>query len=163
MAVNTRRHSTLALIGLHMDDRTEARRLAQVATIPPIDGPTVMMGDLNAMHASTFVARLGRLAHPLARILPRRDPISISEKQPLVYKAGSLMYRSSEMSQGRTLRALRERDLRDADPTHQPTIHGMFQLDHFLISREVTASRVTVMSHITLSDHKPITAVLEVR
>lgn len=78
---------TLRLYGLHLDDRAEATRLAQVEQLLPLfatphSGATIALGDFNAMSAHSLGARLLRtsIAGWLGRHLPSRQLRSVAER-----------------------------------------------------------------------------------
>jgi len=148
-------HNTdITFAGVHMDDRNEAARLDQVAMLPDVD---VLMGDLNALHAKTPIARALRTIKPFTELLPEVDPNPIKTRNKLLL-AISHGQRLARMADGRTLARLSALGLRDADPSHHPTLAGIVQLDHILISDRMKVENFQVHTDIDLSDHKPISA-----
>lgn len=147
----------ITVTGIHLDDRNEDIRLSQVPHIPETD---VLMGDLNAMHKHAPIARALRILRPITEALPEVDPnfgITTQRSKQVV----SLAQRVVRMADGRTLQAIHnQHGLRESDPTLEPTIHGIAQIDHILISETLEARSFKVHKDIKLSDHKPISAVL---
>lgn len=155
--------ASLRIYAFHANDRSEAGRLKHLDSLPQgFVGSSIVMGDLNAMHGSTVVAQAAKLARPFTRVLPTIEPAGVSVKQPFIPRVGSLARRFTDMASGTFLHALEMRGLRDADPTNAPTIHGIAQLDHIMVSRMVIVKKFAVLKEVTLSDHKPIIATLDV-
>ena len=148
----------LKLGGSHMDDRTEEKRLAQVADLPQLD---VFMGDLNAMHGDDTIAKAIRLFGPITRRFAEQDPDFAINTNP-VSKMMSMSQRLVRMADGRVLKALEaSHGLKDSDPTHKPTIHGLVQIDHILHVDTLLPLNHTVHHEVNYSDHKPVSVNLE--
>jgi len=147
--------------GVHFDDRNEPARLAQIEQLPEtID---VLMGDMNAMHKKTPIARALRIVSPIVSLLPEVDPdFSVTKFRPKQYI--SLAQRLTRMADGRTLENLQNKfGLHDADSHHRPTIHGVAQIDHILAKDTIEVSDFQVHNEISLSDHKPISATIRLK
>jgi endonuclease/exonuclease/phosphatase family metal-dependent hydrolase len=142
--------------GAHLDDRNEAARLAQLRGLTGYD---IFMGDCNAMHADVWIARALRLLRPITERLPERNPdfeIATGKLSQIM----SLGQRLVRMADGRTMRDLESRGLRDADPARTPTMGGIAQLDHIFVSERINVDVFTVHQDVELSDHKPVSATL---
>jgi len=132
---------TTDLFGIHLDDRSEARRLGQtdalLGTVVDPDRPTIVAGKFNAMYPSDPRAIVARALRPLARRLPTADPRP-DVRPPRLKRIGSLAERTTAMAAGTTMQRFITADFIDADPAHQPT-KGPFNLDHILYRGLVTA------------------------
>ena len=153
------------VIGLHLDDRSEATRLKQVADLINIVNqsklPTIVMGDFNAMHGedlwpSKFLR--SRLAKLLAHVvLP------------------SISLKATEMARGEALRLLETNTgLIDADAQHRPTTTPkmiglewlpsirLIQIDHIFVSKGIKVNKFSVASDGG-SDHRAIITSLSIK
>ncbi len=160
-------HIQLRIIGIHLDDRSEAFRVKQLDDLVPIINgssvPTIMLGDYNAMHGSTKRAHFIRswpirwLAH---YFLPTTDLRDIAQ-------------RMVAMASGITMSILEsETDLRDIDLRHRatatPKMRGhtwlpsvrLIDIDHMMVSSQVTVNDFIVAEHDGGSDHRSICATL---
>lgn len=154
----------LLVIATHLDDRSEALRLKQAGAIAELVRyeklPAVMLGDFNAVWdgAAARFLRSGAV-RSLATCVPGKWFRSVA-------------MRFTDMASGRVLQFLADRaGVRDADANRQatatPKLHGvewlpsirMAQLDHILITGELSASGVTVMPDGG-SDHRAITTTI---
>jgi endonuclease/exonuclease/phosphatase family metal-dependent hydrolase len=129
--------------------------------------PTVVAGDMNAMHGETAPAKLLRPARLVAERLPAKDPVP-GEKQSKLSRAGSLGQRLVRMADGSTLRALQEAGFSDADPEFQPTMPSRYpfvQLDHIFRDRDVQTdpSTFTVYPHNPAADHRMVSVLVEAK
>lgn len=153
-------------VGVHLDDRSEQRRVKQAAEIlRGLGACAIVAGDFNAMQRSGAAARVLRLAKPFTHLLPTRDPAR-GEKTPPIQRLGSLSQRLTAMAAGTTMEAFAEAGFQDADPTRLPTMRRgplAVQLDHILYRGNVAVtSRTAVDSADGLSDHERIRATLRV-
>lgn len=157
----------LRVIAVHLDDRTEKSRLAQIdeaiAYINSSDLPTVMMGDFNAMHTST-----------LAKVLSSRFCRWLAKYTPS-FQFRMVTTRLTEMALGNTLTRLEnETSLRDIDKKHQPTatpkMHAtewmpsirLAQIDHIFVTPNIVATSFKV-SKDGGSDHRAISAYITLK
>lgn len=150
------------IIGVHLEDRSEARRQKQiddiVSFIKHVPAHTIALGDFNAMWTGIPAFLLGSLVTSLfARLLPSGDlPSELS--------------RLREMAKGTTMRRLRdEAGLHDADSRHRATVTPkkrnfpylpsvrLCQLDHILFSSTLRATEFTIYKDRG-SDHRAISA-----
>lgn len=157
----------LLVVATHLDDRAETLRLGQARAIAAFITneklPTVMLGDFNAVWDG-WGARLMRsgAARYVARHIPHRWLMKVAT-------------RFVDMASGTTLRYLATHaGLRDADSRRQatatPKLYGaewlpsirLAQLDHILISDDISASPVRVMPDGG-SDHRAIISTIRVR
>jgi len=152
---------TLRIIGVHLDDRSEALRLQQVPDLIRLvqssDEPTVMLGDFNAMQYDSAPAKL--LRSPMMKfVVPNFVP--------------GLGRRVVEMACGETLQQLQAATgLRDVDPAFRPTttpkMRGhewlpsicLIGIDHMLLSPHMSAQNFRV-SPDGGSDHRAISAMI---
>jgi endonuclease/exonuclease/phosphatase family metal-dependent hydrolase len=146
----------LEIIGQHFDDRNSRARLRQLFAQPLVD---VLLGDYNDMDRDALIARLVRMLDPLTRAFPEIDPDFNVTTNWLLQRI-SLAQRSGRMAHGKLIEAVKARGLHDADPTRQPTIGGVFQIDHIMIAEDLIAEHFTVHKDMKLSDHKPISATI---
>jgi endonuclease/exonuclease/phosphatase family metal-dependent hydrolase len=155
----------LRIIGVHLDDREEATRVAQMQDLvkavcrSPL--PTVVMGDFNAMHGddvwpSKFLQT--RVVRALAHIvLP------------------DVSRRAVEMARGDALHLLESATgLTDADERHQPTttpkMRGrewmpsirLMQIDHIFTSTQVAIEEFAVAGDGG-ADHRAISAYVSIQ
>jgi len=159
----------LRIVGIHLDDRSEALRLQQVPEVAEVVNqndslPVIVLGDFNAMHVSSKFARAVR-ARPLyyaARLFPHAQLRGMGT-------------RVSEMGRGTTITELLKRtDLHDLDGLHRRTISAkqsglewmpawrLAKIDWILGSKGVKAASYTVSSDVG-SDHRPVIAELEIK
>jgi hypothetical protein len=149
--------------GVHLDDRSEQRRLAQaerLIAVAKFSGQAVIGGDLNAMHRTDSLARALRMVHPVAKRMPTVEPRP-DFRPPKLKRIGSLASRLTDMATGTTLQQLESAGFEDADRSHQPT-KGPFNLDHILV-KGLVASGYHAHAKTPLSDHRAISATLDVR
>jgi len=150
----------LRIIGVHLDDRSEETRVAQVRALALVvcrsPLPTVVMGDFNAMHGediwpSKFLRT--QLVRTLAHVV--MPDISL---------------RAVNMARGEALSLLESAtDLVDADPRHQPTttpkMRGrewmpsirLMQIDHIFTSSNLTVEDFSIAPD-NGADHRAISA-----
>lgn len=151
------------VFGIHLDDRTEARRLRQVQGIIQYCNdspfPVIAGGDFNAMYEASRFSRL--LRHDAAQEI-------------IKYIPSSTLSRLSEMAIGDTLSDLLEAtNLRDIDPQHRPTttpkMRGreympsirLAQIDHIFVSPELIADDFSIAPDAG-SDHRALSAKITV-
>jgi len=142
--------------GVHLDDRSEQRRLAQAERLiaaADFSGRVVVGGDLNAMHRTDPRAKALRLVRPIARCMPTVDPRP-DFKPPKLKRIGSLASRLTEMATGTTLGRFEEAGFEDTDARRQPT-RGPFNIDHILI-RGLVAFGQRTHDKSPLSDHRAV-------
>ena len=156
----------LRVIGVHLDDKSEASRLGEVMQLAREvnreDLPTVVGGDFNAMERASLLARLmrSRAAVALTRRLPQAQLRSIAS-------------RLHEMAAGTTIAYLLEKTpLHTLDPRRQPTVSGkqrglewlpalrIGKIDWLFGTHDFTARNYTVWRDVG-SDHRPVVAELE--
>jgi len=149
-----------------LDDRAEARRVGQTLKLLELfqdeqDGscPSVIAGDLNAMHRLEIRSALIRAVQPIAERLPYGEPGFEASK---IARIGSLARRLSEMADGTTLRLFENAGYRDSDSAHLHT-KGIAQLDHILHTAELYSPPDSFQSIKAngLSDHRIIRAIIE--
>jgi len=151
--------------GAHLNDRSEASRLSQVAAmiralnIVGGDNPVVVAGDLNASYRKGLVPGAFRLVGPLFKDVPVVNYAPGYKPDRLTFAADSLR-RAGEMAIGSTMQAFRDEGFKDAHPGHRPTI-SLLNLDHILV-RGPRVIDSEVLPKTPLSDHRAITATLEV-
>ena len=145
-------------VAVHLDDRSEALRrgmVDEVFRILGVNQPTLLMGDLNAMHGDSWSARLLRTAPAgfLAEHLPGA-------------RGKWLASRLIEMADGGTMNRLTGAGLRDADVLGQATykFRGIpfGQLDHIMTAGEVVVRNFSA-KNLPGSDHKAVSAKLHTR
>lgn len=153
----------IRIIGLHLDDRSEETRINQVKDLSTIinssKNPTIIMGDLNAMHGDDFWP---------AKILRNKF---IRVMTHFMFK--NLSLRATEMARGEALKLLQSStNLTDADSKHQPTttpkIRGyeympsirLMQIDHIFASPEIKISNFQI-SPDGGADHRAISALID--
>lgn len=151
------------IIGLHLDDLSEETRIRQVKDLVKIinssNTPTILLGDLNAMHSEDLWP---------SKFLRNYLVRNITSK--LSVKFGK---RAVEMARGEALKLLQSNtNLTDADPRHQPTttpkIRGiefmpsirLMQIDHMFVSPEIKISNFTI-SPDGGADHRAISAIID--
>ena len=157
--------STLTLVGIHLDDRSEAARRVQAGAIirqyKKSTTPLVLLGDFNAMHKKGIAWLYGSwIIRQASRLIPHTFLRSVVE-------------RFSAMANGGTLRMLMaELGLRDADPyrhsTVTPKMRGLeflpsiplAQIDHILISDDIQVDDIEVMDDGG-SDHRAVVATIK--
>ncbi|HSW90688.1 MAG TPA: endonuclease/exonuclease/phosphatase family protein [Candidatus Saccharimonadales bacterium] len=159
----------LRIVGIHLDDRSEALRLQQVPEVAKVVNqndslPVIVLGDFNAMHASSKFARAVR-ARPLyyaARLFPHTQ----------LRGMGS---RVSEMGRGTAITELLKRtDLHDLDGLHRRTISAkqsglewmpawrLAKIDWIFGSKGIKAVSYKISSDVG-SDHRPVIAELDIK
>lgn len=145
---------TVRVCGWHGSDESTELRLAAMRdfllTVKE-DQPTVVAGDANELHGSSFGARVLRTPGFLwaAGVLPSA-------------RARSLATRLVGMAGGESVALLEQHGFVDADRHRRPTM-GLFQLDRFMVR---TAGRAGVIGvkrghRMAASDHRPISLAIE--
>lgn len=155
-------HGGTQVAALHLDNRTEKRRLAQAqAATEKIGATAIMAGDFNSMYPTDAIAHILRAMTPIAEILPAREP---GRRMTPVHRIGSRAQWLTEMASGATMLHCAKAGFRDADPSNKPTIKSglvAVQLDHVIYRGRVTVLEPTVVeSGKGLSDHSRIRAKL---
>jgi endonuclease/exonuclease/phosphatase family metal-dependent hydrolase len=161
---------SLAVTGLHLDDRHEVSRLEQASNLVGSlnnNDHNVLMGDFNAMHRHDRRAQVLRLARPIAHLLPSVDPGEQAPNLAKFRRLGSLSQRLTEMATGATLDYLASEGYEDTDPQMRPTM-GPVQLDHILsnFGNLHQGHYLSIGNHAvhevpkTESDHHAISAVI---
>jgi endonuclease/exonuclease/phosphatase family metal-dependent hydrolase len=151
----------LHTVGAHFDDRTEALRQGQVAALLEhidVAEPTVLIGDLNALHGEDSLSKL--ICNPLLQLLARGAMNARYFRQGNEEKR-AIVPRLREMASGTTFDVLEAAGLRDIDLLHRPTMPSgrpLFHLDRCFVSRDVRLLRdFSVVPRTNLSDHRAIT------
>ncbi|MFZ1258250.1 MAG: endonuclease/exonuclease/phosphatase family protein [Candidatus Saccharimonas sp.] len=157
----------LRVIAVHLDFESEARRLKQVkvlAQIISIDKytPTLVLGDMNAMHKEDRFARLMR--HDVVRRLAKYVPH---------HQLASILGMVQQMAQGTTIEALVDtQSLMNLDPRHTPTISAkqrnfewmphvaLAKIDWIFGTKQFRTLSYQVLPDVG-SDHRPVVAALE--
>lgn len=163
--------SKVDFVGVHFNDRSEELRLLEVDAlrneVVDVERPTVLAGDMNAMHReSTYSAKItaARVISKLVdwRIMPIVDPGSVHDKLSLA-RIGSLGKRLSGMATGSVMEQLIAEGFQDADSRHRPTMPAgkpFAQLDHVMHTAHFTAQDFQVLPTGS-SDHRGIVSALE--
>lgn len=159
--------ASLQIVGVHFDDQSEDTRVQQaeelavnLSTSSRMD--TVVIGDFNAMNGLSRRARLlrsfvGRSAARLSSDLKPRNAFEEQNGRP------SKMKRLVDMADGRTMQALFDSSLRDADKEGRATVPDklpLFSLDHIMVSQIVHVDDYQVHPATGLSDHRAVSAKL---
>lgn len=142
--------------GVHLDDRSEQRRLDQairLIAVAHFSGQVVVGGDLNAMHRADPRAKALRFVRPIAKRMPTVEPRP-DFKPPKLKRIGSLASRLTDMATGTTLGLFEEAGFRDTDMHRKPT-KGPFNIDHILV-RGVAAFGQRTHDENPLSDHRAV-------
>ena len=154
VTVDIAMQDTIARVAsVYLSDQSEQKRLFQVEAIKHglrTDMPTALIGDLNAMHGDLIRSRVLR-----ARMV-RAVAVGI-------YLQNATLSRLADMARGGVLKELERLGLEDADPDRQPTMpsrYPLFQLDHVLFNKYLSASRTTVDFQGNLSDHAMISSTI---
>lgn len=160
-------HQEIRIMGIHLDDRSETLRIAQVEDLADhvlLDKrPTVLMGDFNAVYRAGIARFIGSgFMKFVARMMPNA-------------RARSLLVRLSDMATGTALDyLLSQARLQEADPAHQPTMTlktrgflwlpslRIVQLDHMLYSDSLSVTGYAIAADGG-SDHRAISATVEVK
>lgn len=161
---------TMDIFGVHLDDRHEKTRRQQACSLLAAmrEGvPTVVAGDMNALHGQTDRARRIRPASVVTEFLPAKDPVP-GVKQSKVSRMSSLLQRAVRMADGSTLRVLEEAGFEDADPEYRPTMpskYPLLQLDHILYDKYVRTDPTAFMvhPHNPAADHRMVSALVEAK
>lgn len=147
----------IEVVGIHLEDRDKAERLRSVVDfVSKADNmsPAVLAGDLNDMHRGDAPSKIfgTKLAKAGANLLPTRMK--------------DIARRLHNMAAGESLAYLRSVGYEDADPEHRITFQPFgiptAQLDHIMYDEEHFAIKEFTLGERGVSDHKPITATLEI-
>ena len=159
----------LRIFGIHLDDKTEASRMAQVKDLARlingnVETPTLLIGDFNAMAKASQFARLMRSA------FARQVTKSISHEQ-----LKSITKRLHDMALGTTLEYLFDQThLIDFDPGRQHTLSGkqaglewmpsirLAKIDWILGSRHFSVESYKIIKDVG-SDHRPVLATVRMK
>jgi len=162
---------TVHFYGVHLNDRSEALRQKELDDLlgkVVADEPTVVMGDLNSLHHEDARGRqiwIARLFATLVRLKlwPISEPVNARRPKKGLGRIGSLSQRLTEMASGKTLQRLEAAGFTDADAQHRLTFPAkapFAQLDHIMVSREITAKTCSVLPRGS-SDHLGILAEID--
>lgn len=163
---DTESNQILRIIGIHLDDRSERLRLSELPELIPIINssnlPTVMVGDYNAMNGSTKKAKFlrSKFIKLIINLLPGKE-------------LRSYAVRATEMATGTVLSKLEsETNLHDVDINHKPTTTPklrtiswmpsicLIDIDHMLVSNQITVKDFQIAKHDGGSDHRSISATI---
>lgn len=157
----------LTVVGVHLDDRSEATRLVQASDLLQQLDPAqynIILGDFNGMHRADPRARALRAARPLALALPSVDPGETAPYLPKLHRAGSLASRLTDMANGSLMDQFAQSGYEDVSRDYQPT-KGPVQLDHIVSNLRALHPadqwlRIVQVHETTKaeSDHRPISA-----
>lgn len=156
----------VCIFGIHLDDRTEEKRLRQVDVLVPLIReatpiPVIAMGDFNAMRGDSLPAFIfgNRVSRAMSEYIPSKRIKDVAQ-------------RVSEMAIGDTIRMFEEgTGLVNADPrgrlTTTPKMRGMefmpsipmVKIDNLYVGREFTVRNERVEGDGG-SDHRLISAEL---
>ncbi|MEO7397248.1 MAG: endonuclease/exonuclease/phosphatase family protein, partial [Ilumatobacteraceae bacterium] len=153
------------VFGIHLDDRSEEQRLRQIDTllrelVDP-DKPTVIAGDLNAMHGDDTRAMLLRLIGKPAGLVKPIEPQDFAElsgakrMRKLPARMASIAVWLSLIAEGSVMRLLEDADFVDTDPAHSPTMSAkrpIAQLDHIMVSPGFGVVEHNVQPYVGLSN-----------
>lgn len=153
--------AAVQVIAAHLDDRNEDLRRMAIDSLPNYliaSRPKVMLGDFNAMHGDTTIARL-----------LRTKPAKVIANNSFPKRARTITTRAVEMANGSTMARLEAMDYRDADRFSQATFKlgglAIGQLDHILVanseSMHIVAEQAKIFN-LKGSDHKAILSVIHV-
>jgi endonuclease/exonuclease/phosphatase family metal-dependent hydrolase len=147
---------TINFIGVHLDDRKEETRQAQVTELLRTEDTDIIAGDFNSMHGRDLRPSMLRLARPIAKLLPATDP-NPDIKPKKLERIGSLAERVTGMANGGVMRTVIEAGFEDADPSH-PGTKGPFNLDHIMYRDRLFVSQKYDIDTGKLSDHRIVMA-----
>ena len=156
------------VIGVHLDDRSEELRLAQVPELASLINqdntiPTIVLGDFNAMPASALFSRIARLRFVsyIARNLPSE----------ILRSTGA---RVAQMAVGTTIPTLlRTTKFHDLDLGQRATISAkqegfewlpsirLAKIDWIFGSSQISTLQYRVLPDVG-SDHRPVLAILDI-
>lgn len=153
----------LCVIAIHLDDKKEETRIAEVADLAEIVNkqpePVLVMGDFNAMPGADWFARLVR-SKPFALV------VQTLPKSHLQY----VFQRLAEMGKGTAIQVLlAQTKLHNLDMRNRRTITAksrglewlpsirLAKIDWIFASKNLHASSYTVL-HDVGSDHRPVVA-----
>jgi endonuclease/exonuclease/phosphatase family metal-dependent hydrolase len=152
----------IRMIGIHLDDRSEALRQRQLVDLIPIINnsttDTIMVGDFNAMHGMTRRALFIKtwLIRGMATLLPSRDIRRIAQNV-------------IEMANGSILSSIEsETSLRDIDPHKSATVTPkrrgyeflpsirLLDIDHIMVSEGLITKDFEIGRFDGGADHRPL-------
>lgn len=139
----------------YFNEQNEGNRQAQLDDLELLigDHEVAFIGDINALDGRTAAAKL------------LRSGLLKATLGGLTFGNG-VVPRLSEMASGKTIDRLESMGLRDADPTHAPTMPAsrpLFQLDQVRVSSGINATPTASITHKDLSDHKLISSTITLR
>ncbi|MNH50058.1 Endonuclease/Exonuclease/phosphatase family protein [compost metagenome] len=158
----------IRVLAIHLDDRAEILRVAQVKAIARYlatnkNVPTILLGDFNAIWDG-----------PTARVTRSRVVRWLARHAPSAWLRLRMM-RFADMASGTTMKILAEQGgLHDADGRHRatatPKLYGaewlpsirIAQLDHILLSNNLVATHVAVAGDGG-SDHRAISTTIRTK
>ena len=159
--------TTLRILGVHLDDRSEAGRMNEVAALAEHirqreDAHLLMLGDFNAMNRNSRFAKLARTSL-----------VSLIAKHINHTQIKSMATRVQEMAMGTTIEYLvSHTNLHDLDLGRKPTISGkqaglewapkfrLAKIDWIFGSHQFRTIAYKVYSDVG-SDHRPVVADVE--
>lgn len=134
--------------GVHLDDRSEMKRLEAVEDIDDVAECSIVAGDFNAMSGRFRAERLLGLR-----------AVGLMANQIPQARARSIVARLHEMASGETIQALEAKGLREAGqaptfPFRCPSV----QLDHIMVSDDLGTWDFKASSHKQkdVSDHRSV-------
>jgi hypothetical protein len=145
----------LRVITAYFNEQNEPNRQAQLDDLAPhVEGHEVaFIADVNALDGDVMIAKLLRTRFAKAAF------------GGLQFGNG-VIPRLMDMASGQTVARLNGMGLRDADPTHTPTMPAslpLFQLDQVRVTSGVEATPTHRTTHKDLSDHKLISSTVRLR
>lgn len=146
----------LSVVGVHLDDRSEASRFSQAASLlSQIDTEVVVVGDFNAAPRGNRLGYLLKFASPLVSVMPVGEPGRVQSK---IARLGSLLTRLTLMANSQVLEQFYEQGFFQSDTKELPTMlfggRAVVKLDHALARtyRKVLSYPLKVKG----SDHLPL-------
>ena len=151
--------SGLQIFGVHLDDRSEARRVAQAYSIAAEisdASPTVVIGDFNSLDNITLSAQL--IKTTLGKLQNAHH-----ESRRISDRIHAVASKLGDMAAGTTLDVLREAGLHDASAKHTATFPSrlpVLALDRCMVTSDVQAS-LQRQPHRPGSDHRAVKVSVE--
>lgn len=159
----------IAIVGVHLDDRSKQSRLSQVTSLlADNDSPDVIMGDLNETYPGT---RLGALLNNrLIRWLTSLFPVGVpGTKQSKIARINSIVTRLGEMTSGHVVKMLQREQYRSLDEAARrstmllhPRLPAIAQLDHIFVRASVVTYDEFRVTTIPSTDHLALSAIITI-
>lgn len=164
----------VSVYGVHLDDRSEARRVDQASQLlgllAPVTRHAILVGDFNSIPNGEAKSIKFLAANAISKlvqygVVPATEPESVDPANT-IGRLGSKGKRLHEMASGATIDMFLENNMQLADRDCAPTFPAskpFAALDHIVMSERLYASNFQTLRGVESADHLAISATVDLR